>query len=61
MDYKIEITSRCINCDNCRNICPEDAVFILPDIYAIDNWACSFCGLCIEICPADSIKIEKSS
>lgn len=54
---KLEINNTCISCDNCRLICPENAVITDGTNYAIDQWGCTTCGLCIEICPPNSIKI----
>ena len=56
MDYSLEITSRCVNCDNCRLICPENSVFKNNEDYFIDTWSCTLCHACIEVCPVDSIK-----
>ena len=53
---QLKITNRCISCDNCRLICPENSVFVQSKEYFIDNWSCTFCKLCVEICPVDCIK-----
>lgn len=60
MDYYLEITNRCVGCDNCRLICPENAVFLNKDKYIIETWTCTLCNACVLTCPVDSIK-EKSS
>lgn len=54
---KLEIGSLCIECDNCRLICPENAVLKMQTQYVIEPWACTFCNLCIEACPVDCIKV----
>ncbi len=53
----LEITSVCIACDNCRAVCPENAVITNGKEYYIENWSCTLCGLCQEVCPIDCIKI----
>lgn len=55
----LEITNRCISCDNCNLICPEDAIITDGTTYKVDQWACIFCNLCIEACPVDCIKLEE--
>jgi Pyruvate/2-oxoacid:ferredoxin oxidoreductase delta subunit len=53
----LEINERCISCDACRIICPEDAVLKYKDNYAIETWSCTLCSICIEVCPVDCIKL----
>ncbi len=55
----LEINSLCIACDNCRLICPENAVLKSGQTYAIDTWACTLCTACQEVCPIDCIKLIK--
>ena len=56
MDYFLEITSRCIGCDNCRLICPENSIFKNKDEYIIETWSCTFCNACTLVCPVECIK-----
>lgn len=56
MDYYLEISSRCIECDNCRLICPEKAIFMDNGNYTIEPWACTLCNACTLVCPVDCIK-----
>ncbi len=56
MDYYLEISSRCIECDNCRLICPEKAIFMDKGKYTIEPWACTLCNACTLVCPVDCIK-----
>ena len=53
---RLEISPICVACDNCRIICPENAVVSDGTIYHIDAWSCTLCGLCLELCPVDCIK-----
>lgn len=57
----LEISTICISCDNCRLICPENAIVTDGKDYYIDSWNCTFCGLCIETCPVDCIKEKRLS
>lgn len=57
----LEISSVCISCDNCRLVCPENAVITNGQTYSIDPWSCTLCGLCIEVCPVDCIKETKTT
>jgi len=49
----------CTGCEACSNICPVNAIKMLPDnegfLYPeIDYAKCTNCGLCFKICPANS-------
>lgn len=55
-NLKLEVTTICISCDNCRLVCPENAVITNGVNYFIDHWSCTLCGLCLEVCPIDCIK-----
>lgn len=55
-DLYLDIGQTCISCDNCRLICPENAVISNGKDFRIDQWSCTLCGLCKEICPVDCIK-----
>lgn len=56
MIHHLEINTRCINCDNCRILCPENAILVEDGEYAIDTWNCTLCNLCVTACPVDCIK-----
>ncbi len=55
----LEINNTCISCDNCRLICPENAVLKNADEYKIESWSCTLCQLCVEVCPIDCIKVSE--
>jgi len=59
MEPKLEVNTRCIFCDVCRIICPEDSVQILEGQYTIEKWSCTECGLCIELCPTEAISYNE--
>ncbi len=54
----LEISSICISCDQCRVICPENAVLSNGKDYFIEPWSCTLCSLCQEVCPVDCIKTK---
>ena len=58
MSAELEITTRCVKCDNCRLICPEGAVNIHDQEFLIESWSCTLCGLCIEVCPTEAIQLS---
>lgn len=59
MKISLEVNTRCINCDLCRLVCPEESVIIHDNQYVIDSWSCTLCGVCIELCPTDAIKLTE--
>lgn len=57
--------SACTGCAACQNICPVDAISMLPDsegfiMPVIDNNKCINCGKCLAKCPATKIKYINS-
>ena len=58
---KLEINYSCINCDNCRILCPENAILLTGGKYQIINSACSLCELCIIACPVGAISSKPIS
>lgn len=55
------ITDECINCDVCEPVCPNEAIYMGPEIYEIDPDKCTECvghfdePQCAEICPVECI------
>ena len=55
------ITDDCINCDVCEPECPNDAIFLGPEIYEIDPHKCPECvghydePQCKQVCPVNCI------
>lgn len=55
------ITKDCINCDVCVPECPNEAIFLGPEIYEIDGNKCTECighykePQCQLVCPANCI------
>jgi len=60
MKNDLEINFSCINCDSCRQICPEGSIITDGASYAIDPWSCVNCELCIKVCPVDAIKAKSA-
>lgn len=54
----LEISNLCIGCDNCRLLCPENAVLKDQEEYSIETWSCTLCGICKEVCPIDCISFK---
>ena len=55
------ITDECINCDVCEPECPNEAIFLGPEIYQIDPARCTECvghfdePQCVQVCPVACI------
>ena len=55
---KLEINSRCTQCDICIIICPENSILKTENTYSIENWSCTLCGICTALCPVDAIQLK---
>lgn len=57
----LKITEECINCDVCEPVCPNEAIYMGPEIYHIDPDLCTECvghfdtPQCVDVCPVDCI------
>ncbi|MCD4797024.1 MAG: 4Fe-4S binding protein [Candidatus Cloacimonetes bacterium] len=49
------ITSECVKCGLCVDICPTSAIIEGDEQYEITD-ACINCGRCLEVCPIEAIK-----
>ncbi len=60
----LKITDECINCDVCEPECPNEAIYMGPEIYHIDPARCTECvghfalPQCREVCPVDCIPLD---
>ena len=58
------ITDECINCDVCEPECPNQAIYMGPEIYEIDPGRCTECvghfnePQCVQVCPVNCIPIN---
>ena len=50
----------CFECDTCRDICPDQAIYKLGkgNRYEINLEQCSGCGLCAQECPCGAIDMK---
>ena len=55
---KLEINTRCTQCDICILICPEQSIVKNNNNYYIEDWSCTLCGACTSICPVDAIQFK---
>lgn len=62
----LKITDECINCDVCEPACPNQAIFMGPEIYVIDPARCTECvghfdePQCVVVCPVDCIPKDEA-
>jgi len=58
------ITDECINCDVCEPECPNEAIFLGPEIYEINPDKCTECvghfdePQCVQVCPVSCIPVR---
>lgn len=58
------ITDQCINCDVCEPECPNEAIYMGPEIYEIDPNKCTECvghfdePQCMQVCPVSCIPVN---
>jgi pyruvate formate lyase activating enzyme len=48
---------KCIGCDECVKICPNQALFLTRKKLTIDREICSLCGVCAKNCPSGAIEL----
>jgi len=53
-----KVTSECISCGLCEEICPKNAITNKPEGAQIDYAKCIRCYCCHEICPEEAIELE---
>jgi ferredoxin len=53
MAYKI--TSACVSCGSCAEVCPAGAISQGDTSYVIDPSVCLDCGTCSDTCPNSAI------
>ena len=57
----LRITDECINCDVCTPECPNEAIYMGPEIFHIQPDLCTECvghheqPQCLDVCPVDCI------
>lgn len=62
----LKITEECINCDVCEPVCPNEAIYMGPEIFEIDSNLCTECvghfdePQCVEICPVECIPKDEN-
>jgi ferredoxin len=60
----LTITDECINCDVCEPECPNEAIYLGPEIYEIDPHKCTECvghfdePQCVQVCPVACIPVH---
>lgn len=55
---KMYSAAKCIGCQQCIEICPEDACSLTSDGIKTDPKLCVVCGKCAEICPANATEMS---
>ena len=55
-DKALVCDSGCIGCEDCRNNCPNQAIYMESKHAVIDFELCDDCRMCQYVCPRDVIK-----
>ena len=59
---KIGLNGNCCGCTTCRELCPKNAIEILPNnkgfLYPTVNQDCVNCGICEKFCPLMTEKVN---
>lgn len=49
--------ARCILCDDCLVVCPNEAVSRLEDRIVVDRLRCRVSGACAAVCPTEALEV----
>ena len=50
-----EITQKCIGCQTCQNVCPQDCIDFSTAPAVIRQENCLHCGNCFSVCPQKAV------
>lgn len=50
---------KCVGCGSCIGTCPNNALEMGPEGFAVVNSNCVSCAMCIDACPVGAISMEK--
>lgn len=53
-----EITDKCMGCETCIQVCPQNCIDIKNDKAIIRQENCLHCGNCMKVCPAGAVKMR---
>ncbi len=59
----LRILAGCINCGNCRHVCPTETIryYDTPDLqHTIEPAGCIDCNLCVDACPVEVIEPDNA-
>jgi pyruvate formate lyase activating enzyme len=51
------IAARCINCQTCLSVCPQNGLVMTPEGLVIPRDICTGCGACAQHCPAMALEL----
>ncbi len=51
------VGNRCLGCQTCQGVCPQNALAFTPEGNRVDRNKCSGCGICAEACPSTALEL----
>ncbi|KAA3630990.1 MAG: glycyl-radical enzyme activating protein [Bacteroidetes bacterium] len=55
---KLYTSSKCIGCEQCVEVCEQDACMLTPEGIVTNREDCTLCGKCAEVCPTKATEIS---
>lgn len=55
---KLYTRKKCIGCQSCVEVCPQQALRLTPDGIVTDKSRCVLCGRCVDACPTLAMEMS---
>ena len=58
MKRSISVNKKCLLAQNCKVICPDEAIFTHENSSFVDPSICTLCEVCLMLCPNDALEVK---